>query len=66
MQKEQARTSPAPAKRPGTDLTDQLIQPFSQLRTEVDRLFDNFPFRMPAFRIGSLAAAWPPVAAGIW
>jgi|KBSSwiStaDraftv2_1062776.scaffolds.fasta_scaffold809313_2 HSP20 family protein len=62
MQKDQVRKSEMTVSgRPMRDFTDQLIQPFSQLRTEVDRLFDDFPFRLPALRIGSLATAWPPV-----
>jgi HSP20 family protein len=62
MQKDQVRkTEMAVAGRPMSDFTDQLIQPFSQLRNEVDRLFDDFPFRLPALRIGSIANAWPPV-----
>ena len=30
------------AKRREPDFTDQLIEPFSQLRSEVDRLFESF------------------------
>ena len=37
--------APAPAPR---SFTDQLIEPLSRLRGEVDRLFDDLPFRLPA------------------
>ena len=37
--------APAPAPR---SFTDQLIEPLSRLRGEVDRLFDDFPCRVPA------------------
>lgn len=44
------------------DFTERLIEPFSQLRTEVDRLIDGFPFRMPDLRLGRFVATpWPPV-----
>jgi HSP20 family protein len=48
MQKQDvaARETPV-AKRPAQDFTEQLIEPFTQLRTEVDRLFEGFPFRFP-------------------
>ncbi|HET9427002.1 MAG TPA: Hsp20/alpha crystallin family protein [Allosphingosinicella sp.] len=42
--------------------TDQLIEPLSRLRNEVDRLFDDFPTRWPTFRFGRLAAAIPAPA----
>lgn len=35
-----------------SDFTDQLIEPFSQLRSEVDRLFESFPLRLPSLRLG--------------
>lgn len=57
MIKEDVRRSQVPA----TDFTEQLIEPFAHLRSEVDRLFDGFPFRMPAIRLGRAATAWPPV-----
>lgn len=62
MIKDEVRKPDVPATRkPERDFTDQLIEPFSHLRREVDRLFDNFPFRMPSLRVGNLMAAWPPV-----
>src|SRR6476661_118276 len=32
--------------------TDRLIEPFTQLRGEVDRLFESLPFRLPSLRAG--------------
>lgn len=52
--KETTRT--AVAKRQPADFTDQLIEPFNQLRTEVDRLFESFPFRLPSLKFGRFAA----------
>ena len=40
-----------PATQPG--FTDQLIEPFSRLRGEIDRLFEGFPLRMPSMRFGA-------------
>ena len=48
--------SAAPVRQP-TDFTDQLIEPFTQLKSEVDRLFESFPFRLPAFKLGRFASA---------
>ena len=39
------------------DFTDQLIEPFTQLRTEVDRLFESFPFRLPSLKLGRFSSA---------
>jgi HSP20 family protein len=47
----------AVAKRPEPDFTDQLIEPFNQLRNEVDRIFDSFPFRLPTLRLSRFTAA---------
>lgn len=47
---------PTVAKRRTPDFTDQLIEPFTQFRSEVDRLFDSFPLRLPTFRFGRIAA----------
>lgn len=44
-------------------LTDTLIEPLSRLRTEVDRLFDDFPTRWPPFQLGRLTQAMPILAA---
>jgi HSP20 family protein len=39
------------------DFTEQLIEPFSQLRSEVDRLSESFPFRLPRLKLGRFAMA---------
>ena len=49
--------SPAIASRRAQDFTDQLIEPFTQLRTEVDRLFESFPFRLPTMKLKLFASA---------
>lgn len=49
-------TKTAVAKRQPTDFTEQLIEPFTQLRTEVDRLFESFPFRLPSMKLGRFAS----------
>ena len=49
------------AKRREPDFTDQLIEPFTQLRTEMDRLFDSFPFRMPKLNLGRFTTIAPAV-----
>jgi HSP20 family protein len=51
------RTKTAIATRQPSDFTDQLIEPFTQLKSEVDRLFESFPFRLPAFKLGRFASA---------
>jgi HSP20 family protein len=48
---------PAIARRLTPDFTEQLIEPFTQLRSEVDRLIDSFPLRMPSFSFGRFAIA---------
>lgn len=45
------------ARRAGSDFTDQLIEPFSQLRTEVDRLFESFPFHLPSLKLKRFPSA---------
>lgn len=55
--KESTTSQPAIAKRRVPDFTEQLIEPFTQLRSEVDRLFDSFPLRLPSFRFARFAAA---------
>lgn len=58
-------TAAVPARAAATasppTFTDQLIEPLSRLRSEVDRLFDDFPFRMPSMPFGRLMAAAPAV-----
>ena len=50
-------TRTAVAKRQPSDFTDQLIEPFNQLRTEVDRLFESFPFHLPTLSFKRFASA---------
>lgn len=47
------------ARRSSPDFTDLLIEPFSQLRSEVDRLLDTFPLRLPSARIARFSFAAP-------
>jgi len=54
--KESTTREPTVARRRTPDFTEQLIEPFTQLRNEVDRLFDSFPLRLPTFRFGRIAA----------
>jgi HSP20 family protein len=56
---ETTATAPVPtgSRRTLPAFTDQLIEPFSRLRSEVDRLFDDFPFRMPSLRSAVAMAA---------
>lgn len=53
--------APASASNPAASFTDQLIEPLSRLRTEVDRLFGDFPFRLPAMPFGRFMPAAPAV-----
>lgn len=54
------KTATPSAARAPSSFTDQLIEPLSRLRGEVDRLFEDFPFRMPTIRFpGALAAMAP-------
>lgn len=52
-------TKTALAKRQPADFTDQLIEPFNQLRAEVDRMFESFPFRLPSMRLGRFTSTPP-------
>ena len=52
MTREATALASAPTRRGVATLTDQLIEPLSRLRNEVDRLFDDFPVRFPAFTFG--------------
>lgn len=49
-------TKTAVATRQPGDFTDQLIEPFTQLKTEVDRLFESFPLRLPTIKLGRFAS----------
>jgi HSP20 family protein len=54
--KETITRMPAVTRRRAPDFTEQLIEPFAQLRNEVDRLFDGIPLRLPTFRFARFAA----------
>ena len=54
--KTRARPTAAPTAQ---SFTDQLIEPLSRLRGQVDRLFDDFPFRIPARFATDAAIAIP-------
>jgi HSP20 family protein len=62
MNREDTATVPAPEStaRPPS-FTDQLIEPLSRLRSEVDRLFDDFPFRLPSISFSRLMPTAPAV-----
>jgi|SRR6185437_1828857 len=55
MVTEQTKTHGRAVAKP--DFTEQLIEPFAQLRHEVDSLIDRFPFRLPMMRFGRFASA---------
>lgn len=55
MVTEQTKTRGRAVAKP--DFTEQLIEPFTQLRHEVDSLIDLFPFRLPMMRFGRFASA---------
>ena len=40
-------------RAPRSLFTEELMKPFSRLRGEVDRLFDDFPFRFPSLHFGN-------------
>ena len=63
MNREDTATVPAPASTasPAPSFTDQLIEPLSRLRSEVDRLFDDFPFRLPSMSFARLMPTAPAV-----
>ena len=63
MNPDDTRTVPATAStaRPVPSFTDQLIEPLSRLRSEVDRLFDDFPFRLPSMSFTRLMPTAPAV-----
>lgn len=59
MAREDTLTAKAPARRPSSPFTESLIEPLSRLRTEVDRLFADFPSRWPRLEFAGLPAAMP-------
>ena len=52
------RSLAKPVVRRPASFTDQLMEPFSQLR-DIDRLFDDLGFRFPAMRYPDFAATVP-------
>lgn len=46
-----------------TNLVEQLMEPLARLRDQVDRVFDDFPVRFPAFTLPSGLAALLPTPA---
>lgn len=61
MAQQDLATRPA-GRRPGLSYTEQLIDPLSRIRSEFDRLFEDFPFRAPTLRFASASAlAVPPL-----
>lgn len=54
--KEAIRPQSSVAKRDAPDFTEQLIEPFIQLRNEVDRLFESFPLRLPSLKLDRFVA----------
>lgn len=52
--------APTKPRTPGT-VFEQFLEPLSRLRNEVDRAFETFPARFPAFAVpAQLAALMPP------
>ena len=45
------KTPAVSAPAPAPSFTDQLVEPFSRLCSEIDRLFEDFPMRMPRIRM---------------
>jgi hypothetical protein len=54
MVTEQTKTLGRAVAKP--DFTEQLIEPFTQLRHEMNSLIDRFPFILPTIRFGRFAA----------
>ena len=49
----------APERRSVSPFTGSLFEPLTRLRSEVDRLFDDFPARWPRLDFAALAPAMP-------
>lgn len=49
----------ASARRSLPAFTDTLIEPLTRLRSEVDRLFDDFPARWPSFQFNHFVPSMP-------
>lgn len=56
---ERPATESGTTRRTGGDLTEQLIEPFSNLRHELDRVFDAFPLRLPSIKLGRFLSQGP-------
>lgn len=55
-------TTNVPVRTTPRNFTEQLIEPLSRLRGEVDRLFEDFPTRLPAFQFDRLIPRMPTPA----
>ena len=54
MSRDDVKTAPVVAAKPPRSIfADELMKPLSRLRDEVDRLFDDFPFRVPGLHFGN-------------
>lgn len=63
MPQEDIKAAERPLARRGyASFTDQLVEPLTRLRGEVERLFDDFPSRWPAFGFGGVVASLPTPA----
>lgn len=52
-------TTPRTVRRALPAFTEQLFEPFGRLRSELDRLFDEVPSRMPALQFGRTGPTAP-------
>jgi HSP20 family protein len=59
--KTETKAETSMARRSAFDFDDRLIEPFAQLRNEVDRLFDGFPLRLPVLKLGRLVSGTPAI-----
>ena len=57
MDTKQTIRQSAVARRQASDFTEQLIEPFTRLRSEVDGLFESFPFRLRTLKLVRFASA---------
>ena len=60
MPREDTITAKTPARRAPQAFTDTLIEPLTRLRSEVDRLFEDFPARWPRFEFSRFATLPAP------
>lgn len=54
MTQEVDTKSPITTRGGPLSFTEQLIEPLSRLRSEIDRMFDDFPRRFPTLQLGRL------------